>query len=280
MQITEHIHALNIPFQIAIAPGIVVDRFVYVYLICGEKIGLIDTGVSGSKKIIFDYLESIGRKPEEISNIVLTHSHPDHIGSAKSIKESTGCMVSIHGAEKSWVENIEMQFKERPVPGFYSLVEGSVGVDRAMRDGGGIELDEDLALEIVHTPGHSKGSTSFFLKHDNALFCGDAILLPGQMPIFEDLPGCVDSVNKLMKIRGVEVLLSSWDVPRGGNKVSAFMDESLKYLREIQEAVKAVAANRLSLDAMEFCKQVVGELKLPDIMVNPLVAKSFQSILN
>lgn len=280
MRITEHVHALKIPFQITVAPGLGVDRFVYIYLICGEKIGLIDTGVSGSKKIIFDYLKSIDREPEEISDIILTHSHPDHIGSAKSIKEASGCSLSIHSAEKSWIENVELQFRERPVPGFHSFVEGSAEVDHVFEDGDVIKLTNDLELETFHTPGHSKGSASFFLKNDGALFCGDAILLPGQMPIFEDFRSCINSVNKLMKISGVKVLFSSWDVPQEGERISALMGESLSYLREIHEAVKVVAASKLSSDVMELCKQVISKLKLPISMVNPLVARSFRSILN
>lgn len=65
MQITKQIHAIKIPFQIAIGPGIKVDRFVYVYLIYGKKIYLIDTGVATSEKMIFDYIRKTGRNPED-----------------------------------------------------------------------------------------------------------------------------------------------------------------------------------------------------------------------
>jgi len=82
MQITKHIHAIKIPFQIAIGPGKKVDRFVYTYLIYGKKICLIDTGVASSEQVIFDYIRKTGRNPDDISLIVLTHSHPDHIGAA------------------------------------------------------------------------------------------------------------------------------------------------------------------------------------------------------
>ena len=40
MQITEHIHAIKLPFQITAGQGKTVDRFVYVYLIYGKKICL------------------------------------------------------------------------------------------------------------------------------------------------------------------------------------------------------------------------------------------------
>lgn len=279
MQITQHIHALKVPFKITIAPGAVVDRFVYVYLICGEKVDLIDAGVSAADRIIFDYLESIGRKPEDISNIFLTHSHPDHIGSAGRIKKASGCSISVHSAERAWVEDVELQYSQRPVPGFHSLVGGSVTVDHALEGGEVIDLGGPLALEVFHTPGHSKGSVSFFLKADSALFCGDAILLPGQMPIFEDLRGALDSVNKLKKIYGAKVLFSSWDDPREGRYIPELMEASSGYLEDIRRAVKASALEKASLDPMEFCREIVSRLGLSDAMANPLVARSFRSIL-
>ncbi|MBU0947081.1 MAG: MBL fold metallo-hydrolase [Proteobacteria bacterium] len=45
--------------------------------------------------------------------LTLTHSHPDHIGSAKSIKELTGCTVFSHKLEQEWIEDIEQQVKDR-----------------------------------------------------------------------------------------------------------------------------------------------------------------------
>ena len=46
MKVTEHIHAIRIPFKLETGPGKSIDRFVYVYLIYGERICLIDGGVA------------------------------------------------------------------------------------------------------------------------------------------------------------------------------------------------------------------------------------------
>jgi len=48
----KHIHVIKVPFQIPIAPGKTVDRFVYAYLIYGKNICLIDTGIASSKQSI------------------------------------------------------------------------------------------------------------------------------------------------------------------------------------------------------------------------------------
>jgi glyoxylase-like metal-dependent hydrolase (beta-lactamase superfamily II) len=53
----------------------------------GKKIYLIDSGVASSEQIIFDYIRQTGRNPDEISMIVLTHSHPDHIEKRKGSED-------------------------------------------------------------------------------------------------------------------------------------------------------------------------------------------------
>ena len=52
MQVTEHIHALKIPFKLRVGPDKTVDRFVFAYLIFGDQICLIDSGVAGSEAMI------------------------------------------------------------------------------------------------------------------------------------------------------------------------------------------------------------------------------------
>ena len=71
MQITDTIHAIKIPFQVRVDSGITVDRFVYVYLVYGKEICLIDTGVAGSEQAIFEYIRKTGRKPDNISMVIL-----------------------------------------------------------------------------------------------------------------------------------------------------------------------------------------------------------------
>ena len=103
------------------APGLILDRFVYSYLVYGETITLIDTGVAGCETHIFDTIRSAGRDPSEIALVILTHSHPDHIGAARAIREATGCSIAAHPAERAWIDDVELQNRERPVRGLHSL---------------------------------------------------------------------------------------------------------------------------------------------------------------
>jgi hydroxyacylglutathione hydrolase len=278
MQITEHIHALEIPFKIPVAPEKFIDRVVYVYLVFGDKITLIDTGVSGTESIIFGYIKNNGRGPQEISMLILSHSHPDHLGAAKAIKETTGCNVSAHINEKRWIEDTDRQFEDRPVPGFHTIVGGSVAVDRHLEDGELLELGEELESKVIHTPGHSKGSISLFFEKEKALFTGDALLPSGDLPIYENISSCIESIKRLKSIDGVEILLSSFEPPiRGRENINKSIEKSISYLQRIHNSV--LEASKVREDIMELCKLVISNLGLPPFAANPLVAKAFASSL-
>lgn len=279
MQIRKQIHAIKIPFQVKTELG-VLDRFVYSYLIHGENVCLIDSGVVSSEGVIFDYMEKIGLKPEDISLMILTHSHPDHIGSAKSIKAKSGCKIAAHPCEIPWIEDVELQAKERPVPNFHLLVEGSVDVDKILEDGDVLDLDENIRLKVIHTPGHSKGSISILIEEEGVIITGDAVPIKGDLPIYEDIETSVNSIKKLKSIPKIETLLSSWDDPQEGDNVYQIMDDALNYLQNIHESVIKINKINPSLEPMEFCKMVLKDLGIPEVAANPIVAQSFQANLN
>ena len=280
MQVTPAIHALRHPFQVPVAPGIALDRFVYSYLIVGETITLIDTGVAGCETQIFEYIQSIGRDPSEISLVILTHSHPDHIGAARAIREATGCSVAAHPAERAWIEDVERQNRERPVPGFATLVGGPVPLDFELEGGVTIDIDGtgEYELEVMHTPGHSAGSISLFLPGNGALFSGDVVPVAGDLPVYDDVVGSVRSIRLLRGVRSIRILLSAWDEPRYEEAAYGQMDLALEYLRKIHAAVIASAGDG-EIDPMELTRKTVAALGLPPQAVNPLLARTFAANL-
>lgn len=277
MQVTEHIHALKVNFKVPISPEKAVDRFVYSYIVFTDEITLIDSGVKGSGTLIFDYIEKAGRDPKEITAIILSHSHPDHIGSAKAIKEASGCRALAHSTERDWIEDTEKQFRDRPVPGFNDLVGGPVAIDRTLNDGEILELGQDCKCKIIHTPGHSRGSISLLFPGEKAVFTGDSLPVPNDMPIYDDVASLVNSIKKISDLRDLDILLSSWDAPaRGRSDIERRIDEGLSYIRTIHKAVLN-AGGQGQRDVMELCRLVVGELGLPPHAANPLVARSLAS---
>jgi hydroxyacylglutathione hydrolase len=279
MQITEHIHALLIPFKIPVSPEKAIDRHVYSYIVFGDKITLIDCGVMGAETIIFDYIKKNGRDPEEISMVILTHSHPDHLGSLKAVQQATRCHVAAHDAEKDWIKDTEKQFKERPVPGFHNLVGGSVAVDRLLADGEIVEVGK-TSCQVVHTPGHSRGSITLLFENEKVMMTGDSLPLPKDMPIYDDIVASVHSIKTLKKLKNYKILLSSWEAPiHGYERIEQRFDDSLQYLCRIHEMVLKVNSQYTG-DLTALCRHVVLEMGLPPSAANPLVARSLASNLS
>lgn len=280
MKVSKHIHALRIPFQIPIAPGKLVDRDVYAFLVFGEEITLIDSGVSGAHLPIFDYIRENGRDPQDVSLLILSHAHPDHIGAAKVIREATDGIIAAHAEEKPWIEDTERQFDERPVPGFHALVGGPVAVDRLLNHGETLYLDRDISCRVIHTPGHSKGSISLLFDSEKALFTGDAVPIPGDLPIYESIADAAASLRRLKKCRNIDFLLSSWEAPIAGHdNVVKRLDEGIAYLRKIHEEVLKAKRDGAK-NIMDLTRQVVAELGLPPFAAMPLVARAFASSID
>ena len=55
-----------------------------------DSLALVDSGSTGDGRRIEEYLRSIGRDVKDIEYILVTHSHPDHTGSAFALAEKTG----------------------------------------------------------------------------------------------------------------------------------------------------------------------------------------------
>lgn len=90
------IHQVKINFNVT--PEI--KRFVYVYIIAGEKgCYLIDSGVSGSETIIEKELTQMGRSISDVKALFITHAHPDHIGGAAVLKRASGCQIYASAGE-------------------------------------------------------------------------------------------------------------------------------------------------------------------------------------
>jgi hydroxyacylglutathione hydrolase len=278
MQINKHVHAIRIPFYVTAPSGIVIERLVYVYMIYGANgICLIDTGVASGVDTIFDYIRQTDRKVADISLIIQTHTHPDHIGASRTIKGETACNVAVHPAERAWIEDVQLQARERPVPDFDSLVAGSLSVNRLLEDGEVFDLGCGLKLKVFHTPGHSKGSISILLLGYMTLFTGDAIPVPGEMPVYEDVTESVASIKKLKEIREINHLCASWDEPRKGDEAYRRMDEGLLYLQQVHEAVRACAEENSGAGPLELCPCVLQKTGIPPENANPLVARSIEA---
>ncbi|MDD1665572.1 MAG: MBL fold metallo-hydrolase [Methanomicrobiales archaeon] len=271
MRITDSVYCLKIPFRIPAGGGRFIERSVNTFLVSGKAACLIDAGVAGSYGSLLAMVGETGRHPGEVSTLVLTHSHPDHIGGALAIRRATGCIIAAHPAERAWIEDTGLQERERPVPGFSSLVEGPVRVDRLLGDGDAIGTGGGRSLMVLHTPGHSPGSISLFLEDEGVLITGDAIPVKGEIPVYDDPVASLLSIRKLGELPEVKVLLSSWDSPKTGAEVERALADGGEVIRTLHGAVVRAAGRET--DPAKISGMVVAELGLPDAAL-PVISRT------
>jgi len=277
MRLTEHIHLLKIDFEITLSPDKKLPRFVNVILIFGDKITLIDSGVKGSEDLINDYIRQNNRNFAEIDTLILSHSHPDHIGSAARIKELTGCRILAHEPEKEWIENIEIQNKQRPVPGFFNLVDRSAIIDEYISNGQELMIGEVTTLKFIHSPGHSKGSLNILFKEDKILFTADSIPLKNDIPNYDNFIDLMRSLDAIKKNQDYKILLSSWTPPVTDKlEIDRLLDDGYDYLKKIDSIVKDCYHNEKP-ETLDLCKIALEKLALPSFLATPLVDNAFKS---
>jgi hydroxyacylglutathione hydrolase len=276
MQVAPNIHILRHDFQVQAAPGKKLERFVYSILISGDCITLVDSGVKGCHERIFDYIVRQGRKIEEINCLILSHSHPDHIGSAAQIQKMTGCKILAHEAERVWMEQIKVQNEERPVPGFFDLVDSSIVLDGFLENNQILNLGRGLSLQCFHTPGHSKGSISLLVREVDVLFTGDCIPVEMDIPNYDNFYDLKKSLNFLKEFQNINAMLSSWSEPVCDKlKMRENIEKGEAYLAKIDAVVKKYYLNRQA--DMSCCRNVIAELGLPPVFVIPMVHRAFLS---
>ena len=143
----------------------------------GEAI-VIDPG--DEAMAVLKRLKAHGLRPKAI---LITHTHLDHVGGNHEVREKTGAKVMLHEKDLPLYDNLAMQAQ---MIGLDTPVRGKV--DEHIHQGDVIFFgSKGDSIEVLHTPGHTPGSCSFFLGSRNLLFSGDT-LFSGSIGR-TDLPG-------------------------------------------------------------------------------------------
>lgn len=157
------------------------------YLLLGETLTLVDTGVAGDNDAILGAIQKLGRKPADLARIIVTHHHTDHTGSLAALKERTGALVLAHPADAPYISGE----RTRPLPThpllrlLFRLMRtrshrGATPVDETIQGGDGLALLGGAT--VIHVPGHTPGSIVLYFPAERLLITGDAIIAQGGKP--------------------------------------------------------------------------------------------------
>jgi glyoxylase-like metal-dependent hydrolase (beta-lactamase superfamily II) len=144
-------------------PDITDGRDGCVYLLNLGELVLIDTGAGWSVDNIIGNIKKLELDPKNITNIILTHCHIDHIGGTPEIKKRFGSKIYIHNLDAPPLENgnpvltaakwYQTSFQQTPVDVKFNLPEEILTIGQQK-------------LVCLHTPGHTPGSICIYLDKD------------------------------------------------------------------------------------------------------------------
>ncbi|MFX0107154.1 MAG: MBL fold metallo-hydrolase [Candidatus Hodarchaeota archaeon] len=140
----------------------------------GERKVLIDTGTGIYTESLNRDLEKLGTSISELTDVILTHSHIDHIGGVAGILEQSKVKLHLHKSEADMINSGDMTLTLSytfgvELPPF--RIEGILEEGQTATFG-------DVDMKVYNTPGHSIGSICLHIEDFRLLFTGDT-MFPG-----------------------------------------------------------------------------------------------------
>ena len=179
-------------------PEITDGRDGCVYLINLGELILIDTGAGWSAKNIIDNIERLGFDPRNLTRILLTHCHIDHIGGVPEIKKRLGPKIYIHRLDAPPVE------KGDPVltaAKWYQTSFPPTPVDVQLNSPEETLIVGGQKIVCLHTPGHTPGSICIYLdKEGKRILFGQDLHGPLLEEFGSDIEDYGRSTKKLLEL--------------------------------------------------------------------------------
>lgn len=136
------------------------------YLVCNDhnECLIIDPGDEADK--ISTQVRALGLNPKAI---MLTHGHWDHFGAASKLSQEFMIKVYVHKLDAEYVRDpYKCTFKS-----FEWLKDFALEPDELFEEGK-LKI-ASFEFDVIHLPGHSKGSSAFYFPKDFLIFTGDTL---------------------------------------------------------------------------------------------------------
>ncbi|MBJ8008095.1 MULTISPECIES: MBL fold metallo-hydrolase [Bacillus] len=162
MEIAKGVEMLHLEFQ-----GYIIHP---ILLWDDETAVLIDTGFPGQIEDIQVEMDKVGVSFGKLKVVILTHQDIDHIGSLPELLQNCGSNITVyaHELDKPYIEGELPLLKDAQVQ---NPPKGKV--DDTLIDGQ--ELSYCGGILIIHTPGHTPGHISLYLRQSKTLIAGDSM---------------------------------------------------------------------------------------------------------
>jgi hydroxyacylglutathione hydrolase len=125
--------------------------------------------ISGSEAAVIDVsnaVDDVGKIVAEmdltLKYLLVSHAHPSHVEALPRLKEKFGATFCLHEYEVQHLKETDVRLEP----------------DRILQDNDRLELG-NMAIKVLLTAGHTKGSVCYWVNAANALFSGSTLLKKG-----------------------------------------------------------------------------------------------------
>jgi metallo-beta-lactamase class B len=194
----------------------------YVYLVdFGSEQFLIDAGAGGNTGRLIANINEALKRQANISHLILTHNHIDHIGGAEEVRSRTGAKIIVHEADAAALESGD---PERTAASWYGITLSPMRLDILLNgDGGPFDAGEG-ALCWIHTPGHTPGSICVLLERNSKkILFGQDIHGPFMPQFGSDRKLWRDSMRKLLALEPDILCEGHYGIYKPNERVKEFI---------------------------------------------------------
>jgi len=190
---------------------------------------MIDAGAGRSSSQIVRNIEMLGFNPANISHLILTHCHIDHIGSAPFFNERYGTKILIHELDAKAVETGDSL---KTAANWYGTTFSPTKVDRKLFGSHEILKFGAEELHCLHTPGHTPGSIAVYLdRGGKRVLFGQDIHGPFNAAFGSDIEAWKKSMQTLLAINADILCEGHFGIYQPNDNVRDYIE---RYLEEYE----------------------------------------------
>lgn len=257
-QLDENLYAIN-TFLTYVEEEDILKVHIRSFLLTGQKGAvLIDAGGIGTGEQVLTLLDELRMDRSDLRILLLTHAHADHVGAAKYLVDTTGCLVAVHRYGARPLQDIPLMYwdfmqsfpEQFPTSGkmermYHAIVDDPVNPDIQFT-GNHFRVDlGGLVLEAKAAPGHSFDSTCYYEPNRRWLFTGDSLHGGGlevEPPCYRDVAMYLDTLDRISRLP-IDRLFAAHFPPMEGEDVHRLFDLSLKTVQRIDVVVRDTLKN-------------------------------------
>jgi glyoxylase-like metal-dependent hydrolase (beta-lactamase superfamily II) len=243
-----------------VAPGVhrleftVGTKPIAMYLLAGDGLTLVDAGLPGTpEEIYLPAIRQLGRRPEEVRLLVLTHADADHIGGNSEVRRLfPNALFACHARDQRWCSDPAVISAER-YDGFapyglrydqavFDMLASWMGppepMDLLLQGGERLRLSDDDWLTVYHVPGHTPGHICLHNPTERYALIGDAIFGLSQLdtagnwsapPPYTSVDAYRGTLQTLAALE-IDLLLTCHYPVMRGEAVRRFIEDSRRFV--------------------------------------------------